>query len=603
MDIGSLVQGLQTGVPAVAATAGQGTTEESPDEAFGLLLEAEPEKAPAPDIMPWQIWPAAASPAQTLLPMTAFAEQTEGVQAQVTATPSTPEVMMAALPAAFVMNDSPLVVEPQMVGGTPEVVLQLPTAESEAPKLGPIAPLSSAPEAVEPSAAPVITPLPIQEPTDLHSQPAFGVPTPPTTKQEAELRFNVESAPRHVGAVAISDQDAPVAVLPDNRSLPTEGRVQSSQAAPAGALKPIQAEAVIKAEPAAAPMPATQVGPAETIKPIQAETAVKVEPTAASMTATQVASTTKQQPVEAPKTLGYWRLVLAGAMDSAGSLEALPSEAQALDNVGESRHSISASPATPSAAAPVQTAAQPFAAPQPVPMTPGAGEMPEMDTGSLASATEPTSADEPLTEAQDAQPVPAPSERREQQGATAAAPNQQNSVELTSTSISEIQPDATVAPRDLHGSAMRDMPLQTFHPSLPTAENPDPMIRAASIEQVHTDTGQEMTEIRLDPEELGRLRITLEGEGDALRVRVEVERPETLDLLRRNMDRLADTLREAGYSQSDMQFSTWSGERQSTAAQPQPAFDIEAEPAPVAPAPLPSTSRPIAAAEGLNLRL
>ena len=595
MDIGSLVQGLQTGVPAVAAAAGQGTTEESPDEAFGLLLEAEPEKAPAPDIMPWQIWPAAASPAQTLLPMTAFAEQTEGVQAQVTATPSTPEVMMAALPAAFVMNDSPLVVEPQMVGGTPEVVLQLPTAESAAPKLGPSAPLSSAPEAVEPSAAPVVTPLPIQEPTDLHSQPAFGVPTPPTTKQEAELRFNVESALRHVGAVAISDQHAPVAALPDSRSLPSEGRVQSSQAAPAGALKPIQAEAVINPEPAAATMPATQVGPAEA--------PVKVEPTAATMTATQVASTTKQQPVEAPKTLGYWRLVLAGAMDSAESLEALPSESQALENVGESRHSIPASPATPSATAAVQTAAQPFAAPQPAAMTPGAGQMPEMDPGSLASATEPPSADEPLTEAQDAQPAPATSERREQQGVTAAAPSQQNSVELISTSISEIQPEATVAPRDLHGSAMRDMPVQTFHPSLPTAEKPDPMIRAASIEQVHTDTGQEMTEIRLDPEELGRLRITLEGEGDALRVRVEVERPETLDLLRRNMDRLADTLREAGYSQSDMQFSTWSGERQSTAAQPQPAFDIEAEPAAVAPAPLPSTPRPIAAAEGLNLRL
>ena len=574
MDIGSLVQAMQTGVPAVAAATGQGTTEENSDEAFGLLLEAEPEKAPTPDIMPCQIWPSAASPAQTLLPMTAFAEQTEGAQAPVTATPSTPEVMMAAMSAAFVMSDRSLVVEPQMVEGMPEVVQQVSKAESEAPKLGPIAPLSSAPEAVEPSAAPVITPMVIQEPKDSQLQSAVGVPTQPTTKQAAELRFNVESAPRHVGAIAISDQDAPVAVLPESGSLPTEGHVQPPQAAPAGALKPIEAEL-----------------------------AVKVEPTAAPMNATQVASPSKQQPVEAPKTLGYWRLVLAGAMDSAEALEALPPEAQALENVGESRRSIPASPATPAAAVPVQTAAQPFAAPQPVPMTPGAGQMPEMDPGSLASATEPPSADEPLTEAQDAQPAPATSERREQQGVTAAAPIQQTSVELTSTSISEIQPEATVAPRDLHGSAMRDMPVQTFHPSLYNAEKPDPMIRAASIEQVHTDTGQEMTEIRLDPEELGRLRITLEGEGDALRVRVEVERPETLDLLRRNMDRLADTLREAGYSHSDMQFSTWSGERQSTAAQPQPAFDIEAEPAAVAPASLPSTPRPIAAAEGLNLRL
>lgn len=63
-------------------------------------------------------------------------------------------------------------------------------------------------------------------------------------------------------------------------------------------------------------------------------------------------------------------------------------------------------------------------------------------------------------------------------------------------------------------------------------------------------------EIRLDPEELGRVQFTLQAEGDSLRVIIAVERPETLDLLRRHADLLTQSLRDAGYGGASLCFST-----------------------------------------------
>ncbi len=46
-------------------------------------------------------------------------------------------------------------------------------------------------------------------------------------------------------------------------------------------------------------------------------------------------------------------------------------------------------------------------------------------------------------------------------------------------------------------------------------------------------------EVTLNPEELGRVRLTLRSVDGSMSVSVAVERPETLDLLRRNIDMLA----------------------------------------------------------------
>ncbi|CAM4064794.1 flagellar hook-length control protein FliK [Palleronia rufa] len=61
-------------------------------------------------------------------------------------------------------------------------------------------------------------------------------------------------------------------------------------------------------------------------------------------------------------------------------------------------------------------------------------------------------------------------------------------------------------------------------------------------------------EIALSPEELGRVRISLSHREDGVSVQLSADRPETTALLRRNMDQLADALRDAGLGSVDIGF-------------------------------------------------
>jgi len=67
-------------------------------------------------------------------------------------------------------------------------------------------------------------------------------------------------------------------------------------------------------------------------------------------------------------------------------------------------------------------------------------------------------------------------------------------------------------------------------------------------------------ELTLNPEELGRVRMTLNASDNAISVTLAVERPETADLLRRSLDALAEEFRALGYS--DVTFSFSGGETQ-----------------------------------------
>lgn len=61
-------------------------------------------------------------------------------------------------------------------------------------------------------------------------------------------------------------------------------------------------------------------------------------------------------------------------------------------------------------------------------------------------------------------------------------------------------------------------------------------------------------ELVLKPEELGRVRLHLNASESAMGVIIAVERPETLDLLRRNIDQLADQLSDIGYDSLSFEF-------------------------------------------------
>lgn len=116
-----------------------------------------------------------------------------------------------------------------------------------------------------------------------------------------------------------------------------------------------------------------------------------------------------------------------------------------------------------------------------------------------------------------------------------------------------------------------------------------------------------VTEISLSPEELGRVKLSLQADAqnpDRMIVMLSFDRPETLDLFRRNADQLAEVIRSAGYSGVDIGFAqqgqgdqTQSGAGSTAGADPSaPTDGLPADPA------IPER-RPQRSDSGLDLRL
>ena len=144
---------------------------------------------------------------------------------------------------------------------------------------------------------------------------------------------------------------------------------------------------------------------------------------------------------------------------------------------------------------------------------------------------------------------------------------------------------------------------------------PPPAERAADLSRQTPALGPQLAEavarfpdrpveLTLSPEELGRVRLTLSTSDGGLVLAVTAERPETLDLMRRNIDQLARDFREIGFS--DLSFSFTQQDR------PAPRDPQSPPPDPAAPAPPPAAPQPAAAptapkrpaaAAGLDLRI
>ncbi|MGQ0564909.1 MAG: flagellar hook-length control protein FliK [Gemmobacter sp.] len=71
---------------------------------------------------------------------------------------------------------------------------------------------------------------------------------------------------------------------------------------------------------------------------------------------------------------------------------------------------------------------------------------------------------------------------------------------------------------------------------------------------IATDPGTGALDVALSPDELGPLHLNVATEGDMLRIALTVERPETLDLLRRHADQLLADLRQAGFGHATLSF-------------------------------------------------
>lgn len=109
-------------------------------------------------------------------------------------------------------------------------------------------------------------------------------------------------------------------------------------------------------------------------------------------------------------------------------------------------------------------------------------------------------------------------------------------------------------------------------------------------------------ELALNPEELGRIRMTLQATDGGMSVQLTVERPETLELLRRNIDLLAAELRQAGYERLSFGFT---GDQQA-GGQPMPRPASPAAPIMETDVPIADPQHPLRlshAEEGLDLRI
>ncbi|NBB96805.1 MAG: hypothetical protein GVY34_01350 [Alphaproteobacteria bacterium] len=74
------------------------------------------------------------------------------------------------------------------------------------------------------------------------------------------------------------------------------------------------------------------------------------------------------------------------------------------------------------------------------------------------------------------------------------------------------------------------------------------------IAQAITNATRDSFDITLAPEELGRVRIYLQSSETGLQITIATERPETLDLLRKNISSLARALSDLGHDSTSFQF-------------------------------------------------
>ncbi|WP_328600574.1 flagellar hook-length control protein FliK [Cereibacter sphaeroides] len=206
--------------------------------------------------------------------------------------------------------------------------------------------------------------------------------------------------------------------------------------------------------------------------------------------------------------------------------------------------------------------------------------------------------------------VPAAAER----GGTKAIRHQMASERLAgpgNSASSRPEPQAAAS-----GETQRQSPETDLAPDLPVAHDPPPSAPVLSEPRVAPDqartpahpapqaparaaaeaqSGEEdAVEVVLQPDELGRVKMTVAHDGGHVRVLVQADRTDTLDMMRRNSGDLGVEMRQAGFSGASLSFGGREGQ-----PPPRARAALEAESTDVQP-PTAATSR---SATGLDLRI
>jgi flagellar hook-length control protein FliK len=142
-------------------------------------------------------------------------------------------------------------------------------------------------------------------------------------------------------------------------------------------------------------------------------------------------------------------------------------------------------------------------------------------------------------------------------------------------------------------------PRATEAPGVPSSSAPvaapDVDVRRSVVDQLLATvraTSAGTVEIMLSPEELGQVRLDMKMVDGVMMVRIDAERPETLDLMRRGADVLFRELRDAGFGALNLSFGSGTPQRGGFASSGHAAgrpdrdthIDVQAATAPSSPA-------------------
>ncbi|MGR3541859.1 MAG: flagellar hook-length control protein FliK [Hasllibacter sp.] len=111
-------------------------------------------------------------------------------------------------------------------------------------------------------------------------------------------------------------------------------------------------------------------------------------------------------------------------------------------------------------------------------------------------------------------------------------------------------------------------------------------IAAEGLRLVRMEGGR--ADIRLDPPELGQVRMTVSVTEGAISVTITAERAETLDLLRRHSEQLMQMLRGEDGTELDARFGAAADERHARRGEGPPPEFPTSEPSPDADRPAPA---------------
>lgn len=176
-------------------------------------------------------------------------------------------------------------------------------------------------------------------------------------------------------------------------------------------------------------------------------------------------------------------------------------------------------------------------------------------------------------------------------------------------------------PNDLdHIAEQADAPLQPEAMAVPHAE-PDPVARpaespaqprivSAAPRDISHQIGEAITrfpdqpvEIALSPEELGRVRMVIAMSDGALTLQITAERPETLELMRRHAEQLAQDFRQLGFDKLDFRFGGETGGQSQPSEPPSEVHETDLPAAQPAAALAQAPRGPVASGRNLDIRL